>query len=71
MTGERDLYGKLINPTEASQEFMLGFADLVDEAALAGFSPKLIGRLREVRLLFVDEFEAKHPGCGKGRAVWR
>ena len=71
MDGERDIYGRLKDPAEASQEFMLGLHDLLDEAHLAGFSPDLIARLREVRLLFVDQFEARFPGFGKGRAVWR
>jgi hypothetical protein len=71
MSGERDPYGKLINPAEAQEEVMFRLFDLMDDAELAGFSPDLIVRLNEVRLLFLDQFEAKYPGFGKGRSVWR
>lgn len=71
MTSERDPLGNLVDPAEGAQQFMLGMFDLLDEAELAGFPPELIWRLNEVRLLFVDDFERRFPGYGKGRAVWR
>lgn len=71
MTGERDPYGNLIDPAEASQHFMLRLFDLADEGDLAGFSPELIARLHEVPVLFVDEYERRFPRYGKGRAIWR
>jgi hypothetical protein len=30
-----------------------------------------IGELNPVRLEFMDEFAARFPGYGKGRATWR
>ena len=56
---------------ESCQQFLLGLFDLRDHGELAGFSPELLARLDEVRLLFVDEFERRFPGYGTGRAVWR
>ncbi len=38
---------------------------------MADFPTELIGELNIVRLKFMDEFEARFPGQGKGRAVWR
>ena len=48
---------------------MLGLFDLLDEAGQAGFREALIGELDMVRRRFLDEFENRYPGYGKGRAV--
>ncbi|MEO8896769.1 MAG: hypothetical protein ABI450_12900 [Rhizomicrobium sp.] len=71
MTGERDEYGQLIDPAEAGENFLIRLFDLMDDGDLAGFSPELLKRLDQVRILFVDEFEKKFPGRGKGRSIWR
>lgn len=71
MEVERDAYGVPIEPAERMQQFMLGLFDLLDEAGQADFPQDLIRDLNVVRLRFMDEFEGKFPGYGKGRAVWR
>jgi hypothetical protein len=50
---------------------MLSFHDLLSEAADAGFSEPLMLELAKLRLKFLDEFEARFPGEGDGRAIWR
>jgi len=71
MSGERDIYGRLTDPGEEYQEFMLRLFDLEAEMGDAGCSKTALARLHESRLMFMDEFEAKYPGYGKGRALWR
>jgi hypothetical protein len=71
MNEERDEYGFPVEPAERMQQVMLGLFDLMDEAGMADFPTELIGELNIVRLKFMDEFEARFPGYGKGRAVWR
>ena len=71
MGEERDEYGVPIEPAERMQQVMLGLFDLLDEAGLAEFPADLIGELNLVRLKFMDEFEARFPGYGKGSATWR
>lgn len=71
MSDERDGYGRLTDPAEAYQHFMLGLFDILAEAGDEGYSPGGCQKLAEARLLFMDEFAARHPGYGKGRAVWR
>lgn len=68
---ERDAYGVPVEPAEKMQQVMLAFFDLLDEADQASFPKGLIGELNIVRLRFMDEFEQRYPGHGKGRAVWR
>lgn len=68
---ERDAYGVPVESAERMQQVMLGLFDLLDEAEQAAFPEMLIGELNIVRLRFMDEFEQRHPGYGKGRAVWR
>jgi hypothetical protein len=63
--------GRFVDPAEAFQQFMLGLYDLEDEARESGYSHAAVLKLHEARLLFLAEFEAKFPGYGKGRAVWR
>jgi len=53
------------------QQVMLGLYDLIDEAGQADFSSELLADLNGVRLRFLDEFERRFPGYGKGRAVVR
>ena len=55
---------------EDYQQFMLGLHDLIAEAADLQARPDAIQMLADARLLFIEEFGAKHPGYGKGRAVW-
>lgn len=71
MEVERDAYGVPVDPAERMQQVMLGLFDLLDEAGQAEFPHELVGDLNTVRLRFIDEFERKFPGYGKGRAVWR
>ena len=71
MSDEVDKYGRFVDPAEAFQQFMLGLYDLEDEARESGYSHAAVLKLHEARLLFLAEFEAKFPGYGKGRAVWR
>jgi hypothetical protein len=68
---ERDEYGFPIDPAERVQQVMLLLYDLLDEAGMAEFPSDLIGELNQVRLKFMDEFERRFPGYGKGRALWR
>jgi len=71
MNTEQDEYGFFVDPAERMQQAMLGFFDLKDELELAGFPADLQYAYEELRVRFVDEFERRHPGYGKGRAVWR
>ncbi|HEY9554889.1 hypothetical protein, partial [Allosphingosinicella sp.] len=71
MSEDRDEYGLPVDPAERMQQVMLCLYDLMDEAGMADFPAELIGELNIVRLKFMDEFEARFPGYGKGRAVWR
>lgn len=71
MSDALDEDGRVIDPAERYQQFMLAIFDLLAEAGDEGYSPEAGGKLAEARLLFMDEFEAKFPGYGKGRAVWR
>ncbi|WP_226698878.1 hypothetical protein [Qipengyuania gaetbuli] len=68
---EVDECGRIKDPAERYQQFMLGLYDLLAEAADDGYSPEACQRLAEARQMFIDEFEQRHPGFGKGRAVWR
>jgi len=70
MTGKRDEYGILVDPAEAYQEFMLGLYDIEALADELGYSANAIRLLHEARLAFLAEFRDRHPGCGKGRAIW-
>ncbi|PAX06292.1 hypothetical protein [Sphingomonas lenta] len=71
MSVERDEYGVPTDPAERMQQVMLGLFDLLDEAKEADFSDTLVSDLNGVRLRFMDEFERRYPGYGKGRAIWR
>lgn len=71
MAGERDKYGDLIDPAERYQEFMLQIYDLWSLAEEYGYSKEAQGILNQARLMFMDEFQARHPGFGSGRATWR
>lgn len=66
-----DPTGTGISQAEAQQQLMLGLYDLCAEAADCQFSEDLVDQLQRVRLAFMDEFVAKFPGHGKGRALWR
>jgi len=70
MGGERDKYGRLADPGEAYQEFMLRLYDIEEEARELGCSNEGIARLHEARLTFLAEFKSKFPDYGKGRAIW-
>jgi hypothetical protein len=70
MSNERDQYGRLTDPGEAYQEFMLGLYDMEAEAVEAGYSKEACVHLHEARLMFMVEFKKKFPGYGKGRAIW-
>lgn len=68
---ETDEMGHIKDPAERYQEFMLGLHDMLADAGDYGYSPDACRMLAAARLAFMDEFEARHPGYGKGRAVWR
>ena len=68
---ETDEMGHIKDPAERYQQFMLRLYDAAADAGDYGYSAEAQKKLHEARLLFVDEFEARHPGYGKGRAVWR
>jgi hypothetical protein len=70
MSEERDVYGRLVDPAEAYQQFMLGLFDVEEEARELGYSKEALARLHEARLIFIAEFKNKFPGYGKGRAIW-
>ena len=71
MSEERDEHGVPIERAERMQQVMLALFDLMDEADLANFPRELLQELDRVRIQFLDEFERRHPGYGKGRAVSR
>jgi len=71
MSEERDTYGVPVEPAERMQQVMLQLFDLLDEAGQAGFDADLIAALESVRLRFLDQFERRYPGYGKGRAICR
>jgi hypothetical protein len=68
---ETDEYGHIKDPAERYQQFMLMLHDILATGGDYGYSPAACERLAEARLMFMDEFEKRHPGYGKGRAVWR
>jgi hypothetical protein len=71
MAGERNKYGDLIDPAERYQDFMLQIYDLWALAEEYGYSREARVILNQARLIFMEEFESRHPGVGSGRAVWR
>jgi hypothetical protein len=70
MSGERDRYGILVDPAEQYQEFMLELYDIEALAEELGYSKEAREVLHKARLMFLTEFKARHPGFGKGRAIW-
>ena len=71
MAGERDPYGRLIDPGEQYQEFMLMLFDLqIDMEDSGSCSEEALKRFQEVRLMFVTDFKQKYPDHGKSRANW-
>ncbi|MGY3446873.1 hypothetical protein [Bradyrhizobium sp. USDA 4473] len=71
MSGELDIHGDLVDPAERYQDFMLQIYDLWSLAEKYGYSKGARDTLNQARLSFMEEFEARHPGFGKGRALWR
>lgn len=71
MSGERDKYGDLVDPAERYQEFMLQVYDLWSLAEEYGYSKEAREVLNQARHMFMKEFEVRHPGYGRGRAVWK
>jgi hypothetical protein len=68
---EVDEMGHILDPAERYQQIMLRLHDLLADVVDYDYSPEACTRLNEARLMFMDEFEQRHPGYGKGRAVWR
>ena len=68
---ETDEMGHVKDPAERYPQFMLGLHDMLADAGDYGYSPEGCQLLAQARLAFMDEFEVRHPGYGKGRAVWR
>ena len=66
-----DPFNSGVTQAQAQQNIMLGFHDLLSAAGDAGFSEHLLRKLAKLRLEFLNEFEARFPGEGEGRAVWR
>ena len=50
---------------------MLQIYDLWALAEEFGYSKEARAVLNQARLTFMAEFEARHPGFGRGRAVWK
>jgi hypothetical protein len=71
LSEELDKWGFPVDPAERMQQAMLAFYEMVEAAQMADFSPDLLSKLKQLRLSFIDEFEQRFPGYGKGRAVWR
>ncbi|TGN86451.1 hypothetical protein EOW77_0017655 [Bradyrhizobium yuanmingense] len=71
MAGKRDKYGHLVDPAERYQEFMLQVYDLWSLAEEYGYSKEARDILNQARLVFMDEFQARHPDFASGRAKWR
>jgi hypothetical protein len=71
MAGDRDTYGVLVDPAERYQDFMLQIYDLWALAEEFGYSKDARAVFNQSRLMFMAEFEAKHPGFGSGRADWK
>ena len=71
MSEDLDKYDRPIDPAERMQQVMLGFYDLLDEAGEADLPGELLGEFNQLCLKFMDEFERRFPGYGKGRALWR
>ena len=70
MAGERDPYGRLVDPGEQYQEFMLMLFDLQKDMEDSNLcSEDALRRFQEVRLMFMTDFKQKYPGYGKGRAL--
>ncbi|TPG41944.1 hypothetical protein EAH89_28275 [Roseomonas nepalensis] len=67
-----DKYGvPLPGNAEDYQQFMLGLYDLLAAARDLQAQAEAIEMLAKARRMFIEDFEAKHPGYGEGRAVWR
>lgn len=71
MSGERDKYNDFIDPAARYEEFMLQIYDLWALAEEYGYSKEARGILNQARLMFMDEFQIRHPGAGSGRAIWK
>ena len=56
---------------EDYQQFMLGLYDTIEAAGNLHACPDAIEMLKKARRMFLDDFEAKHPGYGRGRAICR
>ena len=56
---------------EDYQQFMLALYDLMEAARDIHACPDGIEMLKKARMLLLDDFQAKHPGYGRGRAIWR
>lgn len=69
MTGELDIYGHLIDPTERYEGFLHELYYLIATAGDYGYSREAVDLLRTARLRFLDEFEKRHPGVGKGEPI--
>jgi hypothetical protein len=66
-----DRYGVLVDPAERYQDFMLQIYDLWSLANEFDYSNEARAALNQARLIFMSEFEYRHPGFGSGRAVWK
>ena len=71
MTCEREKYGDLVDPAERYQEVMLQVYDLWAMAEEYGYSKEARSIFNQARLVFMDEFQARHPGFGSERAIWK
>ena len=71
MASDRDRYGDLVDPAERYEDFMLQMYDLWSLAEEYGYSKEARDILNQARLTFMSEFQARHPGFGRGRSVWK
>ena len=56
---------------EDYQQFMLALHDVIAHGGDIEAREDALLLIAQARLMLIDDFEAKHPGYGKGRAVWR
>lgn len=62
-----DDYGRPIDPADGYKEFLYGLYYLIADAGDAGYSPHGLAKLKEARLRFIEEFEARHPERAEGQ----
>lgn len=52
-------------------DFLFALHDILADGVDIQANKEALTLLAQARIKFIDDFEAKHPGCGQGRALWR